>query len=476
MLGEAQRSLTQPREPRRGPAVLVAAAVVIGALSLIVSPHGVAAVSYDPMEWLIWGREVIHLDLVTTAGPSWKPLPVLFTAPFSAFGDAVAPTLWLVVARTGGILGLLLAYRVAARVAGRLGGVIAVAALARELNYVVDGERGETEALMVALALLAIDLGFSGRHRRAFLAGTAAALLRPEAWPFVAAYGLWLLARDRRTPEWRRTLALVLGAGVVVLALWFVPEKLGSGHWLRGAQRAQDAVPGSPAQAAFPFGAVFTNSASTLIWPVYVGAVAGALLALADFARRRTLSIPLVLTIIATGYIVIVAALAQGPGFTGNQRYVIPAAGWLAVLAGIGWARAMPRLLGALWRPAPIVVAVAVLAAGATAIGHAARRLYDQQGNARAVVRLYADLPYAIERAGGAAYLRSCAPLFSGPFQTPIVAWRLHLHQYQVGLHPRGQGTLIAPSYNALATDRRYRELANDGRWVIRTACPPRAR
>jgi hypothetical protein len=132
----------------------------------------------------------------------------------------------------------------------------------------------------------------------------------------------------------------------------------------------------------------------------------------------------------------------------------------------------MPRLLGPLWRPAPVVVAVAVLAAGATAIGHAARRIYDQEVTAREVGRLYADLPYAIERAGGAAYLRGCAPLFSGPFQTPIVAWRLRVHQYQVGLHPPGgRGTLIAPFYSALATDDRYPGRFNDGRWVVRSRC-----
>ena len=39
--------------------------------------------TYDPWAWIIWGREVAHLDLVTTTGPSWKPLPVIFTTPFS---------------------------------------------------------------------------------------------------------------------------------------------------------------------------------------------------------------------------------------------------------------------------------------------------------------------------------------------------------------------------------------------------------
>src|ERR1700754_4920003 len=51
--------------------------------------------TYDPWAWIIWGREVAHLDLVTTDGPSWKPLPVLFTTVFSLFGSG-APGLLVV--------------------------------------------------------------------------------------------------------------------------------------------------------------------------------------------------------------------------------------------------------------------------------------------------------------------------------------------------------------------------------------------
>ena len=58
-----------------------------------------SAPTYDPWAWIIWGREVAHLDLVTQTGPSWKPLPVLFTTPFSLAGDDGAPLLWLTVAR-----------------------------------------------------------------------------------------------------------------------------------------------------------------------------------------------------------------------------------------------------------------------------------------------------------------------------------------------------------------------------------------
>ncbi|MEH3054757.1 MAG: hypothetical protein PGN13_12265, partial [Patulibacter minatonensis] len=56
------------------------------------------APTYDPWAWIIWGREIVHGDLVTTTGPSWKPLPMLFTIPFAILGKA-EPDLWLWVSR-----------------------------------------------------------------------------------------------------------------------------------------------------------------------------------------------------------------------------------------------------------------------------------------------------------------------------------------------------------------------------------------
>jgi hypothetical protein len=104
----------------RGLAVLVGACVAVAALSLLLP----SSPTYDPWAWIIWGREITQLDLVTTNGPSWKPLPALFTVPFALFGDA-APSLWLVVARAGGLMGLVFAYRVARRLGGPAAGAAA---------------------------------------------------------------------------------------------------------------------------------------------------------------------------------------------------------------------------------------------------------------------------------------------------------------------------------------------------------------
>jgi hypothetical protein len=465
-----------PRRPRPvGVRVLLVVSVALGALSLLVAERGIAVVAYDPTVWLIWGREILHLDLDTVGGPTWKPLPVLFTTPFSLLGHDAAPSLWLVVARAGGVLGLLLAYRVAARVAGPVAGLLATAGLALEHSFLTNAMRGESEALMLALALLALDQHLSGRRRAAFAAAVGAALLRPEAWPLLALYALYLLHRARGTDAFRRTLLLVLGAGVLVAVLWFLPEKLASGQFLRGAQRATIPVPGSPAQARFPFLAVFTNSAKALPLPVYVGALAGAVVALEAFVRRRAVTAPLLAGAAATVYMLVVATFAQ-IGFTGNVRYVIPAAGLLAVLAGVGWVAAA-RAVGARWgrRAAQAAVGAAVLLSVPSVVA-GIRHLADQTSKTRAVARLYAGLDPAIARAGGTPAVLRCGSVVTGPFQTPAVAWALRVHQERVGLHPAAPGSIVAPYYDPLARDRRFALVTARGRWVVRSSCDLRSR
>src|ERR671929_167881 len=155
------------------------------------------------------------------AGASWKPLPVLFTAPFSLFGDDAAPLLWLVVARAGGLLALALAFRVAARLAGPVAGVIALVALALADQFVSFFARGNSEGLLVGLSMWAVERHIDGCRRDAFVLGIAAGLIRPEVWPFWGLYGLWLaVGAWRGRPPWRE-LRLVAAAGVLMLVLWF---------------------------------------------------------------------------------------------------------------------------------------------------------------------------------------------------------------------------------------------------------------
>src|SRR5690348_15579221 len=86
------------------------AALLIGAVSLLIP----STPSYDPWAWLVWGREIAHINLQTTGGPSWKPLPVLLTTVFAVFGKA-QPDLWLIVARAGAVMAVAMVFKVAWR-------------------------------------------------------------------------------------------------------------------------------------------------------------------------------------------------------------------------------------------------------------------------------------------------------------------------------------------------------------------------
>src|SRR5436305_10387319 len=97
-------------------AVATVVCVALAALSAAVLP---TVPSYDPWSWVVWGKEVFdpHLSFFVGGGPSWKPLPVAFTTVFGLFGGS-APTLWVIAARAGGLLGLVAAYRLAGRLTG----------------------------------------------------------------------------------------------------------------------------------------------------------------------------------------------------------------------------------------------------------------------------------------------------------------------------------------------------------------------
>ena len=127
-------------------------------------------------------------------------------------------------------------------------------------------------------------------------------------------YGLWLLRRAPRRPRRGRTVrARRRRRRPSSPLLWFVPEYIGSGDVFRARPRARcEPVPDSPAQAAHPFVAVFTNSAAALSSPSTSARVLAVLLAAArrlargraaaDRARARGRS---------TVLMVIVAVLAE---------------------------------------------------------------------------------------------------------------------------------------------------------------------
>ncbi len=305
-----------PRVPL-APAALLCVLVAAASLAL---PSGLG---YDPYAWLVWGRELAHLDLSTTVGPSFKPLPALVAAPLSPAGDLV-PALWTLIVRATGLLGVVFAFRVAGRFAGLAGGVTAALATALAEGQVRHGLLGYSEPLLIGLTLGAVDMHLGGRTRWAFGLGVLGALVRPELWFLLALYGVYAWIAD---PGFR---AAVAGALVIVPALWIGLDWWGSGELFHGGNVARSTPPESAALTDRPAATVIRRAGQLVTAPLVLAAVAAVALAL-----RRRVWVVVVLGA-ATGAWVAGVALMAELGFTGNIRYLAVPAGLLAVLGGIG--------------------------------------------------------------------------------------------------------------------------------------------
>ena len=424
---------------------VIAGAVAVSALSLAL----MRTPDYDPTAWLIWGEQLARGELRTVEGPSWKPFPVLFTTPFALLGDTAAEWLWLVVARAGGLLGIGMAYVLACRLGGRAAGLIAAAGLALAPGYLYNAARGDAEGLLVLCGLGAIWMHLEDRRALAIAAGVATALIRPEAWPLLGLYllrskGPGPLERNRPARLSQRVLT-GLAVGALVLAAWLVPEKVGSGDWLRAGTRATQAAPGTPGDSAVPFLAVLAQLAIVAPLPLLAGAVVA--------ARRLPW-----LTAIAGFWTLEVAVMAE-LGFTGNLRYLTPTAALLCVIGGVGLASLR---LAPVWRWAAVAAAAISLVPLAGRVGDLARegRVYGR------------ELPEVIERAGGVAAVRGCGPIGADHFAGMMVARRLELRMEDVllGIDPAAR-TVLATEGTGAAQKRTLPVRFRHGDWLLRSAC-----
>ncbi|MGA2928461.1 MAG: hypothetical protein ABSG43_21210 [Solirubrobacteraceae bacterium] len=455
-------------------------ALVIGALSLLIP----STPSYDPWAWLVWGREIVHLDLHTTGGPSWKPLPMIFTTVFALFGHA-QPDLWLIVARAGAVIAVVMSFKLAWRLTRMLGtamsgetgatrlrtalpgviaGVIAGASLINSGGFVSDNALGYSEGLATALGLIAVDRYLDGARRQAFAVGFFAALDRPELWVFWGPFGLYLWWRD---PGARR---LVLGLFALIPVLWFLPELWGSGHLLRGVTRAQHPRANSAAFAKCPVCTVFKNEA----WPAVLNRVkvAGILaMVVAAFGLWRgratwwrqaalspaTRARAWLLGVGVFGYLWWFGiALETQAGFSGNNRYLVLGSAPVAIAGAIGWGwlaqaaaavlRRLVALAGALRRlatvqlvvPGGAAVAVALFLAVPPWIGQNVISLPRTHHALVYQAHLREDLTAAVRDAGGAGTLLKCGSVMTEGFQVPMVAWTLGVRTLRVEAEPSG--------------------------------------
>jgi hypothetical protein len=317
---------------RRYPWVLGGAALLL--FSLVVVLWARARPGYDPYGWLVWGKLTLLGKLDTNGAPSWKPLPYIFTLPYALFGRYQL-WLWMVTSVAISLAGPIFAWRIAFRLtdadpprryAAYVAGLFAAGLVllmqdpllpANYAHYILSAE---SDTMIVALVLAAVDFHLTGRHKWAFWMWFLGSLGRPEVWPYCGLAGIWLW---RTAPAFRRWLIAAL---VALLFLWF-------------------GIPGLSSKSLFTAGNIAQNSARELhgnkitgtikrfqeIHATTVWILAAATVALAAYRRQRTI---LIIAGGALAWVLIEVALAL-KGFPAVPRYMFEPGAVAAIFAGI---------------------------------------------------------------------------------------------------------------------------------------------
>jgi hypothetical protein len=411
--------------------------------------------TYDPYAWLIWGRDLAHLDLVTSGtGTSWKPLPAMIDALLSPLGGRAASG-WLVVARAGALFAVVMAFKLAWRVApaGRrlLAGTLAGATLLLTQYWVRQNGVGYAEGLAVALALLAVDRHLDGKRTQAFALIVGVGLMRVEAWPFALVYGGWLWWT---TAAGRARRGTAVAGGLLLLPLvWFGGDWIGSGSLTTAADRALKHKPGTPGASAHPALAVLGEAFSMLpvaAWPAIVFALLTALIAL---ARRRTNAPTRMIAAfaaVAAAWTAIVAAMAQH-GYAGLPRYLFVADGLEAVLAGVGAAFAVDAIVAVaaqMRAPRPARAAglgAALLVCALFGLGSLSRatQLPADAASIDSVADMDSGLANAVRQAGGPGGVLRCGRPATTWYTVTALAWDLGVPSATVRDRPHGPRPVV---------------------------------
>ena len=317
-----------------------------------------------------------------------------------------APVAWVIVARTGAVLAVLLAFLLGRDLGGVAAGVVAAAGWrAATCGYARPEPRaGRSRWRWPASLAWRAD-----RPRAALACAVGCALLRVEAWPFLLAVGPCCGGGGRRTARW-----CVAGARRACPPRGSCPSGSAPATCCAPASRARMPNPGQPATEAVPALAALSE--------------AGVAAAVAAVDRRP---------LRAAGR----AAAARAPawrgsrssrvmaqaGFSGEPRYALPGAALVAI-AGAAGLVAVARDRRARW-----LAAVALLAAAAPKLAD----LPDLRRDQAYQRRLAADLRRAITGAGGRDALLGCGRPYVGDLRGPLLAYHLDVEKRRVAFVPR---------------------------------------
>jgi hypothetical protein len=429
-------------------------AVAAGSLALPGVP------TTDPWAWVVFGREIVGPGpgLSTVSPTGWKPLAVLFTAPLGLFGGA-APSLWLVVVRCAGLVAFVLAFRLGARAGGVIAGALAALALLACSTWLRFLWAGNVEPLVVALLLGAIELHLCGRRDAAFALGALAGLGRPEVWLLVGGYAVYLWRAERRW--W----PLAVGVPAMV-ALWIVPDWLGSGdplHALHGAQGSGE--PDGIQRTVAPGVELLRRASGMAPLPVWLGAISAVVLGWRAADR----------TVRALAFVVaawtVPTVLATALGYPAIPRYLVEPLAACCVLAGIGLV-ALARVPRS--RRARAAVAVALGAVSAPFVLATGAGLAYQATEAQAWSAQQSGLWTAVNRAQHGEPIARLHPVVEPGTMANGLAWKLRLrvHDVRGALTPAARIAFLEGNDRAVLAALRGRDasatpLAAAGRWHV---------
>jgi hypothetical protein len=400
---------------------------------------------YDPYGWLIWGYQTLRGTLDLGGAPSWKPFTYLFNVPYALLGH-YALHLWMLtavsVSLAGAVFGGRIAYRLtrAQAVEGPRWPAIAAAIFAGAAMLALqDGSlsapgtqsyfhyvlSAQSDSMLVTFCLAAIDMFLCGRLAWAWWLGVAAGLGRPEVWPFLAIYGLWILWK-RPPMRW-----MVFAGALVTLFMWFGIPWITNGKPNIAGQLALK----SPRELhSNKIAGTIDRFTGLNYLPIELAALAG--VALAVLRRNRTV---LALAGMVVVWVVTEIAFVLH-GFPGVPRYLFEAGGLTAVLAGsaLGWSlidarRWHPRLPSLIGMPLALVL-VAVWVPHAVAL---ARHEHKDIAHERHRTQRILQLGSYINALGGPQRVSACGGALLNVEYVSIMGWYLHRNTGHVAYQPQ---------------------------------------
>ncbi len=424
-----------PRDPRSfiadHPWWLVALGVV--ALSAVLILVTGTRPGYDPYGWLDWGYQTLRGSLNLGGAPSWKPFTYLFNVPYALFGH-YALWLWMLTSVSLSLSGAVFGGRIAYKLTGAdrehryaaIGAAIfagaAVLGIDQYFHYVLSAQ---SDSMLVAVCLAAIDCHLNGRHRWTWWLLVLASLGRPEVWPYAGLYAIWAW---RKIPSMR----WMLFAGPIAAAfLWFgIPEITNHRPNIAGQLALK-----SPREL---HNNKITGTITRFTGLDYLPLEIAALISVALAVLRRNRTVLALAGAVVLWVVVEVAFVLHG--FPGVPRYLFEPAALTAVLGGItfGWL----LLDASRWHPslprwAGIPLAVVLLGSMIPdAISQARFEHRDVRHERLRTIEIN-KLGALVNAVGGRGPIEKCGRIVINVEYVSIMGWYVHLNTGQMGYRPK---------------------------------------